>query len=550
MASAEERGRRVAPPAEICVNNRRSPLYDLHVYPSKKPHQALRQLIEHFTDPGDVVLDPMCGAGGTAFAARSLGRQAVAYDLSPLAIWLTRQLVEPSSASDLRVGLERLEAEFDAQFQELYATTCDGCGGQARARYFIHSTRFQCAQCGHSQLLKQGQHGCERCGAKLGQALPVGDTEPVGLRYECLSGCRPKLASRGPGDRAFQADLALWRATEALPIPKSVPRARFPMGKETARLHKAGISDLSQLFTERALEVLGRLKAGIEALPEAQRRPLLLAFSGNLLGCTRMCTLSNGNTLRGTYYVPPVQRENNVWNLFLGKAESVARALKLAEQELAGQPLALLAQADARDLSQLADESVDYVLTDPPYADSVQYSELNFLFEAWLGLPVDWDKSELVVNRFQGKHLEDWQKGLTAALAECRRVLKPGRWLSLCYQNSRWDALWALQEAVRQAGFAFMGGAPTRVVVGQRSYNQINTGKPNKHDLVFHFCKTEEALPRPVAATPEEIRQLVQQLEAERPAASRSWLWDQVTGGLLQAGRLPEEDFSQLVLAP
>src|SRR5713226_2115147 len=44
-------------------------IYNMHVYWSKKPHQAIRQYICHYTKPGDIVLDPFCGSGGTAVAA-------------------------------------------------------------------------------------------------------------------------------------------------------------------------------------------------------------------------------------------------------------------------------------------------------------------------------------------------------------------------------------------------------------------------------------------------------------------------------------------------
>ena len=41
-------------------------IYNMHTYWSKKPHDAIRQYIRHYTRPGDLVLDPFCGSGGTA----------------------------------------------------------------------------------------------------------------------------------------------------------------------------------------------------------------------------------------------------------------------------------------------------------------------------------------------------------------------------------------------------------------------------------------------------------------------------------------------------
>ena len=36
-------------------------IYIMHTYWSKKPHDAIRQYIQHYTKPGDIVLDPFCG---------------------------------------------------------------------------------------------------------------------------------------------------------------------------------------------------------------------------------------------------------------------------------------------------------------------------------------------------------------------------------------------------------------------------------------------------------------------------------------------------------
>jgi DNA modification methylase len=65
-------------------------IYNMHVYWSKKPHQAIRQYIRHYTKPGDIVLDPFCGSGGTAVSALLDGRKAVAIDRRPAATFITK----------------------------------------------------------------------------------------------------------------------------------------------------------------------------------------------------------------------------------------------------------------------------------------------------------------------------------------------------------------------------------------------------------------------------------------------------------------------------
>jgi hypothetical protein len=43
----------------------RSPYYNFHYYHTKVPPEVIRDLISHYTQPGDVVLDPFCGSGMT-----------------------------------------------------------------------------------------------------------------------------------------------------------------------------------------------------------------------------------------------------------------------------------------------------------------------------------------------------------------------------------------------------------------------------------------------------------------------------------------------------
>lgn len=51
------------------------------IHPAQKPIKVMKQLIEIFTDPGDVVIDPCCGSGATLRAAHELGRNAYGFEI-------------------------------------------------------------------------------------------------------------------------------------------------------------------------------------------------------------------------------------------------------------------------------------------------------------------------------------------------------------------------------------------------------------------------------------------------------------------------------------
>lgn len=57
-----------------------SPLYR-KVHPTQKPVALLERLIEIFTDPGDVVIDPVAGSGSTLVAGYNMGRRAYGFEI-------------------------------------------------------------------------------------------------------------------------------------------------------------------------------------------------------------------------------------------------------------------------------------------------------------------------------------------------------------------------------------------------------------------------------------------------------------------------------------
>jgi DNA modification methylase len=60
-------------------------VHALHPYAAKCPPQLVRYGLRYYSKPGELVLDPMAGSGTTLAEARRLGRNAVGYDIDPLA---------------------------------------------------------------------------------------------------------------------------------------------------------------------------------------------------------------------------------------------------------------------------------------------------------------------------------------------------------------------------------------------------------------------------------------------------------------------------------
>jgi adenine-specific DNA-methyltransferase len=77
----------------------RAPLSDVlnwhytgdRLHPTQKPVPSLKPVIEAFTRPGDIVLDPFCGSGSTLLAAKILRRRYIGIELNPQFCQTARQ---------------------------------------------------------------------------------------------------------------------------------------------------------------------------------------------------------------------------------------------------------------------------------------------------------------------------------------------------------------------------------------------------------------------------------------------------------------------------
>jgi hypothetical protein len=140
---------------------------------------------------------------------------------------------------------------------------------------------------------------------------------------------------------------------------------------------------------------------------------------------------------------------------------------------------------------QIQSNSIDYIFLDPPFGNNIPYSELNFLWEAWLRVFTA-VQQEAIVSGTQGKALHEYSKLMTDCLAEAYRVLKPGRWLTIEFHNSK-NAVWnAIQDAIGSVGFVI---ADVRILdKGMLTIKQISGANAVNKDLVISAYKPNGGL--------------------------------------------------------
>jgi hypothetical protein len=343
----------------------------------------------------------------------------------------------------------------------------------------VHS-EFPCPHCGASLTKRTMDRAwVTKYDKAIGQTIRQAKQVPVLINYSV-------------GNRRFEKtpdafDLALIEKIEELDIPYWFPTDRMPEGEESRRNDDIGLTHVHHFYTKRNLWVLGAYFSGLKRSELGGR--LIPILTGSLLGLTRLQRFKPKTTfpnmiLSGTLYVGSLVREWRVDQWLNGKLRSFKRAL--SSRHSSG-----LIESRTSQFLDVSSACCDYIFTDPPFGGNLMYSELNFLWEAWLNVFTN-NKPEAIENKVQGKGLPEYQRLMTECFREYYRVLKPGRWMTVEFHNSK-NSVWnSIQEALQTAGFVI---ADVRTLdKKQGSFKQVTSANAVKQDLIISCYKPNGGL--------------------------------------------------------
>jgi DNA modification methylase/predicted RNA-binding Zn-ribbon protein involved in translation (DUF1610 family) len=442
----------------------RHPVYAFHPYHTKVPPEVIRALIEHYTEPGDLVLDAFGGSGMTGVAAREAGRHAVIADLCPVAGFIAsvncRSHDRPAA---LRILAELLAAS-EAAWGHLYRTRENG--RELTVNHHVWSDVFTCPDCGHEFAFFP--HGVRHHGHKVEtrRAFPCPGCGSVlnvrRVRRVLIGGARKKTlvwVNAGSGRERVNrppnaGDLRLaWRVEATEPTSWYPRDAVNPDGYSArlAQLGDKGITDVSRFLSRRNLIVFADLWERAGRVADAGLRNLCRATLTSIFTVIseRQGYFGGGGGMSGNLYMPIVRMEPNVYAALRRKLRKLEEAER-AKEGLRGEVLVTVQSATS--LPQVPDAVIDYVYTDPPFGANIIYSEMNLLLEAWLRVRTN-PGPEAVIDASRGRYGAQYAELMRASFREFYRVLKPGRWLTVEFHNTS-AAVWnLLQEVLGDSGF-------------------------------------------------------------------------------------------------
>ena len=517
-------------------------VYRAHGYHTKVPHLAILPSILHYTVPGDLVLDGFAGSGMVGVAAqwcatapesdrKSLEarwaeegfgspkwglRRTIQNDLSPLASFVAANYGLPFDLDAFAEAGRTLLDEVEMDLGWMYETLHTDGKTTGRIDYTVWSEVFSCPEC-YAEVVfvdealdqvsgrVRSRFPCPHCDAeltkdKLERVFESNLDEVTEIVRQNVV-FRPSLIRYTVGGEAFEKqpdkfDRERIKRIAQLPLETEVPTNRIPIEDmyHGSRLAPKGITYVHHFFLPRAAHALAVTWRRACAQPDTRLRHMLLWFveqaiwGMSILNRYGPSHYSQVNRqLSGVYYVSSqISEVSPRYNL----GNKLTRLVKAFSHAPVRRPSGCVNSASTTQLLGIPDNSVDYVFTDPPFGENIYYADLNFLVESWHGVLTN-AAPEAIVDRFKKKGLPEYQRLMQRCFEEYHRVLKPGRWITVVFHNSK-NAVWtAIQEAMLAAGFVV---ADVRTMdKKQGSYRQV-TSTAVKQDLVISAYKPNDGL--------------------------------------------------------
>ncbi len=518
------------------------PLYKAHSYHTKVPHLAIVPSILHYTEPGDVVLDGFCGSGMTGVAAQWCNAAPAAYrlelemewkkqnkaapkwgarrvilnDLSPAATFIAANYNIPFGIEKFAKAGKLLLKELEQELGWMYETIHTDGKAKGRIAYTVWSEVFSCASCAGEIVFleaafddKSGRISkeipCPHCGATAPKEhldlIFEAYIDSTNMTEERRPKRKPVIIRYSVGKDIYQKkpdqfDLELLQRISEMPSPTALPSDVLPdmqMGR-VGRMKTANVQSIPKFFLPRPAQALAFLWDKAKAHPCARMRSELLFFveqaiwTASVLNRYRPSGFSQVNQyLTGVFYVASQHSECSPWYILEGKLGRLAKAFQSYRPSIGS---AIVNTSSAASVA-LPDQSVDYIFTDPPFGENIYYSDLNLLVESWHGVKSN-SNPEAIVDRVRNKGIPEYQRLMQDCFENYYRVLKPGRWMTVVFSNSR-AAVWnAIQVALQHVGFVV--AEVTTLDKVNLSFQQVVSPNAVKQDLVISAYKPNGGL--------------------------------------------------------
>jgi len=488
------------------------PIYNAHSYHTKVPHKAIMKYIEHYTNEDDIILDGFCGTGMTGVAAQLLNRKAILSDLSPIATFISYNYNIPIDLVKFKAITKKIITEIESECSWMFTTNHYINNKLSSTKgiisYVVWSDVLICPYCKNEYVywdyaisfenaMELDQYNCSHCNSAitkkesirafidyhdlfLNRTIKQIKQIPVQIKYYWNDKKYVKLPDN--------EDMELIQKIEKEPNPYWFPSDAFNPGDKTNEFLRLGFTNIHHLYSKRNLYLLSIINNFADKEDKSVYKSLITSIANRNIFKGNRFVVNNHNPngringpKSGTYYIPSVTVEQNGIELLKYKIDDV-----FAMHSYSKHNTILTSTQSVTDLGNIPENSIDYIFTDPPFGHNIMYSELNLINESWLKIKTN-DKNEAVISSIQRKKIDDYNILMQKSFSEYYRVLKPKRWITVEFHNTK-SAVWnGIRDALMKSGFIISNVAVLDKIGG--TINQSYIAGAVEKDLVISAYK-------------------------------------------------------------
>ncbi|HOE93746.1 MAG TPA: DNA methyltransferase [Methanofastidiosum sp.] len=473
-------------------NKNYSRIYKIHKYWARKPWFPIHECILKYSNEGDLVVDLFLGSGVMGLESIALNRNFIGFDINPMATFISKNTIDYDfDEKEFIKELEVIKENIELLMNKIYSINakCNICNNNLTMDHINIGPKYKNKE--------DGIFYCPNCGKNKSK----------------------KIISISPKFMNTEYNITKW-----------VPDTYFPIKFYKDRFSYKGIKKVTDIYTNRNLYALSELFHTIKSSNLKYNNLFLLAFTNTLIHVSKLKSENVRPLSVNNYWIPDDYIEENVWTRFLERTNLIINSKKSLKEKLCNLKkignYKIINQSSFN--TELPNESVDYIITDPPYGDVIQYYELSYVWNSWMSY--DFNKEEeVIINPAQNKDKTDFINLLGLSIKEGSRILKTNCNFTLCFNNKEFHIWDQVLDIFKNNNFELL-----RVDIFDtlgNSYNNNWAKFSPKVDLYLTFKKLEYK-----DYTYEKsysLKELLEKIIKEIPDGNESEIYDKLVSTLI-----------------
>lgn len=424
----------------------KNPLYNSHIYWSQKPYNVCDVLINALSQEGDIIFDPFMGSGVTIFESikNSASRIGIGCEINDAPIFIVNTLLQKYDLEKYKkISLEFLNKV--RKLEKYYYTTCPKCSSNG----VIYSVIFDKDSRESAINIKTINYRC-KCSKRMTKIADKKDYEYINVSYN------------------------IKKINDTLLVPNS-------------KIAVYQNQKIEQIFTKRNFAVLDQILKIIDDLEDYNN-----IFKYILMSILHLSKITDKHSnSQWPLWIPKVDCvEKNIIDLLEKKINKFTETIEYLNKNYNEHSDYKIIHKGSQHIttSDIEDESVQLIVTDPPYLGQVVYSEYMQLYKPFLNLNFNL-LDEIIVSSAPSreKNEEKYFTDLNSVFSICSKKIKTNGYMCLYFHDSNLDVWDKLIKILSNNHFRYL----TQVHIRKSNTlkNIINPKKSLNGDCILFFIK-------------------------------------------------------------